>query len=522
LVFTVSPAGFLIATSSAPPGVSASTNTINAATVGVGPGNVCFQKGSGCSGYQLGFPIQSGINLNNAAGTWQSVEWNLLQYVKGAVGTWTSNSGCPGNLQTTTVTDATTGSSQPVCSLYVSTFRQMTISTPSNGASTGSSTVSGAWCDGLSQGQNSSSTVANSCENSSYKWANTDGVTLVMCSVNSDCPSYTDPKTSQTAYATSVFDVMQGTQVIGHAVGFKTPGNALVTFFVGGQGGPAGDGKGVVRYNMLNNSYSLMPTGQGIFSEQFAIMIRPPAEAATLPSVNKVVTQPQMKVVDSTYGCFGGTFAAGTTKGTGTFTPTYATTNCTSAPTKLTSSTALNVGMVLSGDSLLKGHGTVMVTAVTNNNGSYTYTISCAYGANTPEVCPSGQAADTSNSNYPNNFRAFGELVSLNTQHFTVTSVTGKAVTRSFDDTANGVDTVYLDTPYAGMSYRPYVAATTTPSASKFNESVSIRGDGWAIASGTATIRQQMGAACFPGTSGTGCATGTATTGRFFTVNTKY
>jgi len=97
-------------------------------------------------------------------------------------------------------------------------------------------------------------------------------------------------------------------------------------------------------------------------------------------------------------------------------------------------------------------------------------------------------------------------------------------ITRIFTDTpdAGQYDKVYLDFPYNGMSYRPYVAATNT--LSKMAESVSLRGSGWSFASGTLSLSQQLGDSCYAGQTGTSVpnCSGTSTTGRFFTVHSKF
>ena len=111
----------------------------------------------------------------------------------------------------------------------------------------------------------------------------------------------------------------------------------------------------------------------------------------------------------------------------------------------------------------------------------------------------------------------------------------GGSLSRTFSDYLDQglVDQVQLDTPYQGMAYRAYVAPSG--SVTKANDSVSVRGSGWSVSAGTATVAQQVGGLTVNGTSyATGCTmpgqvftppstcSGLSKTGKFFTVNLKY
>lgn len=108
------------------------------------------------------------------------------------------------------------------------------------------------------------------------------------------------------------------------------------------------------------------------------------------------------------------------------------------------------------------------------------------------------------------------EKIQAQDESYTVTVVTPKAantpanITRVYASgaaSAGASDVVYLDKPYVGMVFRPYVADSN---GKQFSEMSAIRGNGWAISGGTATLANQLQES-FP--------TGQ---GRFFSVNLKY
>ena len=101
-------------------------------------------------------------------------------------------------------------------------------------------------------------------------------------------------------------------------------------------------------------------------------------------------------------------------------------------------------------------------------------------------------------------------------EKYTVTAVNAAtttapaSVTRTWLDNVDygSVDTAYIDVPYKGMFYRPY---TTQTSGNNFNEITGIRGNGWSVYGGTATVSAQKSSSALP-----------STTGSYFGINIKY
>ena len=464
--FQVSRSGFIVATGCAPPDAAATSPTLAVA---------CTDNPlPGCSTFSLGFPVQSGVTLADGVGNWQSVEWNLNQY------TWGGSVPCQGAKLPASI-----------CALYVSFFRQFTVSAPLSGVAA----MNVYDCDGLYQMGNSASLCNSSPENA-------QPLTMVMCSVNNDCP--TTQAMGQTGVGNitinSVMDVMVNGVVNARALVFRAPNNDLIGFFVAAQGGPyAGDAAHSGNF------------GNHLFQEQFGVFYRP-ASAALSPPVGTVVRNPQWQMVDYNTGIVSATIS-GTTL---------------SAVNIGTSLNPLAAGQVLSGNSALVGGTTILSV-----NGDSTYTLGCK-DANGNALVDCRRV--------PGNGSSFGSIqatsqqVKEDTQVYTIgAGAGGGSLSRTFSDYLDQglVDQVQLDTPYQGMAYRAYVAPSG--SVTKANDSVSVRGSGWSVSAGTATVAQQVGGLTVNGTSyATGCTmpgqvftppstcSGLSKTGKFFTVNLKY
>ena len=504
--FEVSRSGFIVATSFAPPNASATT----ASMMPAGTSYDCFKPNSYCSGFSIGIPVQTGITLNDAVGNWQTVEWNLNKYThqttSGTTATNTSEYPCSAGLSS----GSPSATSDPnwTCSLYTSYFHKFVIAAPNNG----SSALGIYGCDGLYQGANTAKKCSSTLENSSV------ALTMVMCSVNNDCPtvSYVVNGTTVNSTLTSVMDVMAGTTVVGRGLAFRSTSNELIGMFVSGPGGPP----------TTDNAHSAFNNVQ--FQEQFGVFFRP-AGVAVAPLQDSVITRGQWTAVDWKSNIASADIS-GTTMKSVTLSP---------------NSNQLATGQVLMAPGLLKG---TTITAI--NNGVYTLlcgtSTECrttnAINNNPPTNNPLGNSnvlpSSTNNgfTTYKGNVMgAVSQQIKEQTQVYKVASVSNNVITRNFTNAidANGVDVVKLDTPYVGMTYRAYVASTSN--STNYNESVSIRGSGFAVSAGTATLAQQLGGIPTGGTIATGCTmpgqvytiatntcSGTTTTGRFFTINLNY
>ena len=484
--FQVSRSGFIVATSFAPPGPSAATATLASA----GTGSDCFKPGSYCSGFQLAFPVQSGVTVSDIKGTWQSAEWNLDQYTYNN-GSNVSNLPCQG-----------AKSSNATCSLYVSFARQFVINVPAL-SSTGSMQIND--CDGLGQTGVDCSTSESLVQ-----------PTLVMCSDNGngDCPtaSYVAGADTTTVTLKSVIDVIAGGSVVGRVLAYRAPNNDLIGFFVAGAGGPGNP-------DAAHDSF-----GHVQFQEQFGVILRP-AGSAIVGAAGSIVNNPQWIMTDWNSG-----ISQATISGT---TMSNVTLNLGTNP--------LTAGQVLYNNSGILGGTTI--SAVNGSGNSATYTLICG----TYTDCRT-TANVTGNVTSFRNFMAFSEQVKEDTQVYTLGQLSSNgpvSVNRSFSDTIdNGqIDTVYFDQPYLGMTHRPFVPASG--SVPSMNHSISLRGAGWSVSIGTATVAQQTGStvatnrlgpnltttitSCtMPGTvltwngSSYGCDNSLRNTGKFFTVNLKY
>ncbi len=484
--FQVSRSGFIVATSFAPPGPSAATATLASA----GTGSDCFKPGSYCSGFQLAFPVQSGVTVSDIKGTWQSAEWNLDQYTYNN-GSNVSNLPCQG-----------AKSSNATCSLYVSFARQFVINVPAL-SSTGSMQIND--CDGLGQTGVDCSTSESLVQ-----------PTLVMCSDNGtgDCPtaSYVAGADTTTVTLKSVIDVIAGGSVVGRVLAYRAPNNDLIGFFVAGAGGPGNP-------DAAHDSF-----GHVQFQEQFGVILRP-AGSAIVGAAGSIVNNPQWIMTDWNSG-----ISQATISGT---TMSNVTLNSDTNP--------LTAGQVLYNNSGILGGTTI--SAVNGSGNSVTYTLICG----TYTDCRT-TANVTGNVTSFRNFMAFSEQVKEDTQVYTLGQLSSNgpvSVNRSFSDTIdNGqIDTVYFDQPYLGMTHRPFVPASG--SVPSMNHSISLRGAGWSVSIGTATVAQQTGStvatnrlgpnltttitSCtMPGTvltwngSSYGCDNSLRNTGKFFTVNLKY
>ena len=493
--FEVSRSGFIVATSFAPPDASATT----ASMMPAGTSYDCFKPNSYCSGFSIGIPVQTGITLNDAVGNWQTVEWNLNKYTHQKTKTVnsvtvadnTSEHPCSAGLSS----GSPSATSDPdwTCSLYTSYFHKFVISAPNNG----SSALGIYGCDGLYQGANTAKKCSSTLENSSV------ALTMVMCSVNNDCPtvSYIVNGTTVNSTLTSVMDVMAGTTVVGRGLAFRSTSNELIGMFVSGPGGPP----------TTDNAHSAFNNVQ--FQEQFGVFFRP-AGAAVAPLQDSVITRGQWTAVD-----WKSNIATAKISGT----------SMTNVSLSNSNSNLLTTGQVLMSPGLRLG---TTITAI--NNGTYTLVCGTNTDCRTQTTNPN---VTTSNgiTNYANVISAVSQQIKEQTQIYKVSSVSNNVITRNFTNAidANGVDVVKLDTPYVGMTYRAYVASTSN--STNYNESVSIRGSGFAVSAGTATLAQQLGGIPTGGTIATGCTmpgqvysiannscSGTSTTGRFFTINLNY
>ena len=489
--FQVSRSGFIVATSFAPPGPSAATATLASA----GTGSDCFKPGSYCSGFQLAFPVQSGVTVSDIKGTWQSAEWNLDQY------TYNNGPNYNGGNNGSNLPCQGAKSSNATCSLYVSFARQFVINVPAL-SSTGSMQIND--CDGLGQTGVDCSTSESLVQ-----------PTLVMCSDNGtgDCPtaSYVSGANTTTVTLKSVIDVIAGGTVVGRVLAYRAPNNDLIGFFVAGAGGPGNP-------DVAHNSF-----GHVQFQEQFGVILRP-AGSAIVGAAGSIVNNPQWIMTDWNSG-----ISQATISGT---TMSNVTLNSGTNP--------LTAGQVLYNNSGILGGTTI--SAVNGSGNSATYTLICG----TYTDCRTADKV-TGNVTSFSNFMAFSEQVKEDTQVYTLGQLSSNgpvSVNRSFSDTIdNGqIDTVYFDQPYLGMTHRPFVPASG--SVPSMNHSISLRGAGWSVSIGTATVAQQTGStvatnglgpnsttitSCtMPGTvltwngSSYGCDNSLRNTGKFFTVNLKY
>jgi hypothetical protein len=316
--------------------------------------------------------------------------------------------------------------------------------------------------------------------------------------------------------------------VVGRTLAFRAPNNDLIGFFVAGQGG------------ISNNDVAHSGFGGQEFQEQFGVIFRPAKQVSDKPQNGSVVYQPQFVAADMPSSISGVTAKTGNS-----FTANL-----------VASSNLLTAGQTIFGgntngsyflDSTNSIGGTVIKTATCNtaaNPVSCSVTLSCPTTQNASNTeC---RTTNGQNSLSPtSSFGAFGFLIKENTQVYTTAlSSDSKSITRTFSDTIdNGqIDIVKFDTPYPGMTYRAYVPASG--SAVSLNESISIRGAGFSIAIGTATIAQQNGGRVTPPGSSQSIVTGCTmpgsvlvanssnssyscdstnrSTGKFFTVNLKY
>ena len=497
--FEVSRSGFIVATSFAPPDASATT----ASMMPAGTSNDCFKPNSYCSGFSIGIPVQTGITLNDAVGNWQTVEWNLNKYThqtttgSGATLKVATNSSSEYPCSAGLSSGSPTATSDPnnTCSLYTSYFHKFVIAAPSNG----SSALGIYGCDGLYQGASTARKCSTTLENSSV------ALTMVMCSVNNDCPtvSYIANGNTVNRTLTSVMDVMAGTTLVGRGLAFRTTSNELIGMFISGPGGPA----------TTDNAHSAFGNVQ--FQEQFGVFFRP-AGAAVAPLQDSVITRGQWTAVD-----WKSNIASATISGT----------TMTNVSLSNFNNNQVTTGQVLLAPGIKQG--TTIKSINTNNSttpSQYTYTLICG----TDMECRTDTYKNNNTTSF-SNLNAISQQIKEQTQVYKVSSVSNNVITRNFTNAidANGVDIVKLDTPYVGMTYRAYVASTSN--STNYNESVSIRGSGFAVSAGTATLAQQLGGIPTGGTIATGCTmpgqvytiatntcSGTTTTGRFFTINLNY
>ena len=507
--FQVSRSGFIVATSFDPPSATASSPSM----MTVGTGSDCFKPNSYCSGFQLGFPVQTGLTLNDMLGTWQSAEWNLdqYQYANSSGASNGSSTPCSGLKTSTSL-------SSSICSIYVSFARRFVVASQAPNV-----TMNIYDCDGLGQGgQTGTATCSSTKENSS-------NLIVKMCSANNDCPVVSFNGTSVTL--TSVVDVIYpatGT-VVSRSLSYRAPNNDLIGFFVSGQGGPA------------NNDGAHALFGGVEFQEQFGVIFRPSSD--TVPPTNgSTVNNPQWNVTD-----WGSGIQSATITGT-----TMSNVTLTAGANPLTAGQLLFGSATINGSPVSFFRAGTSIFSVNTNNGATTYTLTCGGVTDCrTDTTRTSYITGTLTSGAANigysNLMAFGFQVKEATQVYTVSNLTSSApysFTRTFSDTIDQgqIDQVILDRPYAGMSYRAYVSARgTSPS---MNESTSLRGAGFSISIGTATVAQQLGFTKAPGvgpnqsittgctmpgqvityssTSGYGCDSTGRSTGKFFTVNLKY
>lgn len=483
--FEVSRAGFIVATTFAPPASTATTATM----IPAGTGSDCFKPSSYCSIFQIGIPVQTGVTMDDAVGTWQSVEWNLNKFMHQTTSNNapTNSAEYPCKAGVSSGNPSATSDPNNTCTLYVNYFHKFVVDRPNNGVS-----ALGVYgCDGLYQGASDARKCATTLENPNAS------TTMVMCTINTnastDCPtvSYNDGTARQQSL-TSVMNVMAQGQVVGRALAFRAPSKDLIGIFIAGQGGPATSDVG--HSGVFGNVQ---------FQEQFGVIFRA-ASHAVPPLKDSVITRGQWTATD-----WKSDIASATISGTTMSGVTLSSGN----------SNALAIGQMLVGRGIRQG-----TTIAAINNGSYT--LVC--GANTD--CR-GNTATTSFTN----ISAANLQVKEQTQVYTVASVANGIVNRNFTDAinANAADVVKLDLPHVGMTYRAYVAATSnTPN---FNESVSLRGNGFAVSAGTATLSQQLGGIPSGGTLATACTmpgqtytvssntcAGQSTTGRFMSINLNY
>ena len=544
--FTVSSSGFVVATNIAP----AKSTASGPATAGLGNMPVCNSVGSNCSNMQMGFPLQSGITTDSAAGVWQSIQWNPIQYIN------PTNATCSGNL----IAGKVNGVNQDICNVYVSYFEQFNVNTDK--------TMTVTTCDGLGQGLINGST-ATSCANGTK----TSGLSLKLCSdvKSSDCPSYTDASGKNTTIK-GVMDVVDGNGVTqAQTLVFKAPNGDFIGVFIAGPGGPANvndinnysfagkDGRQYVNPQGDPTLGTFQPNvAGGVFTERFGVFVRS-ANRQVLPKVCS----------SSTTACY----ADQKLNASDSYVKGVAATFSTSAPNSINITDAYS-GML----NLVPG---LSLTAYSQSSKGWnfrkdTMISSCpaagcgkagAYGlfcgltaSGQTQTCILANGTGSYNGTSPkgtdannmgNSVNFMGESLSNYNETYAITSVTTGAATytpysltgaanasRYFTSTSNNgvagaTDKVYYDQPYLGMVYRPYVASVSTSGGTiaQSNESVSVRGVGWSISGSPLTLAQQLGTDCFSGQTGgtynaatyqsTGC-TGTTITGRFFTVKVPY
>lgn len=497
--FEISRAGFIVATTFAPPAATATSATMMPA----GTKADCFKPNSHCSIFQIGIPVQTGVTMNDAVGKWISVEWNLNKYKHWAMvqdpndSTKKVSNGseypCVAGVSSGNA-DVQGGDYANTCSLYMNYFHKFVVGKPN---SSGESSLGIYGCDGLYQGANADRKCSSTLETP----ANVS-TTMTMCTTgtntSTDCPkvSYNDGTARQQSL-TSVMNVMAQGQVVGRTLAFRAPNKDLIGIFIAGPGGPATSdvGHGGVFGNVQ-------------FQEQFGVIFRP-AGSSPAPAKDAVITRGQWSA--QTYR-------------TDVDTATISGTSMTDVlPDQTKSTSPLAVGQYLVGKGIMPG---TMIKAISNG----TYTLVCD-GSN---ECRSNTSTT-----------AFGPINATSlqikelTQVYKVTAVNKGAITRSFSSAIekDKVDVVLLDTPGPGLAYRAYVPATSTTSSS--NESVSLRGNGFAVSAGTATLAQQLGGVpagaavgskptqcTMPGavykSSDNSCNSDSATTGRFFSLNLNY
>lgn len=503
--FTVSRAGFLVATSFAPPASTVKIPTMRP----TGTGNECLTSDGYCSAFQIGIPVQSGIKMSELTGTWAQVSWNLSKFTHQT--TSTNNAGvtsvntsstsefpCLGssNGGGTSKANTSDGDDPFTCSQYVSYLEKAVVERPNNG--TAAVAIYG--CDGLYQGANNTRTcsTANQYPNKPLK--------MVMCSDRSDCPTanITVNGTPTTVTLRSVIDTVdEGSNiVISRSIAYRTPDNDLLTIGVGGVGGPT----------MSETAFNGF--GNQAFQERLVFSYKPNGLSIPFPAVGSVATKGQWIAMVWNSGIQSATISN------------------SGDVSQMTGVTLKSNSNYMTAGQRLVGHmnfgANTYITAVTGSGSTAVYTLS--------KQITAGPYS---------NFTAISQQVKEVTQLYTVTDVSGKAVTRRYsnasDSDANGngySDTVYLDTPVIGLIYRSpvFVATSVNP---VFSESISARGHGFAISIGTGTIRQQLGGipagkfavgCTMPGQTysipangnpdgSTSYCGGVGTTGKFFTIN---
>lgn len=502
----VSRAGFIVATTFAP----APSTATSATMMPVGADDACNKSTTSyCSIFVVGIPVQQGVTLDDAVGTWQSAEWNLNKFTYQATPNNVSNkSEYPCKAGISTGSPSATTDPDFTCILYVNYFHQFVISKPTGSGNSSSSDIAIYGCDGLYQGG------SGNCSTS--KETGTVTTTMKMCTTGTnaatDCPSVTYKNgntTSAPVYLTSVMnifaDIGGAPTVVGKTLAFRAPNKDLIGIFITGRGGPT----------VSDVGHSNAAFGGYQFQEQFGIILRP-ADKAVPPAQDSIIKRGQWKALN-----YRSDIASATLTNT----------QLTGIQLSSTNSNALTKGQFLVGPNVRPG------TMISNVNGT-----------TADLVCKNPDATYGCRNNGATNnawtWVAVSLQISEQTQVYKVSvdQTNKNKVTRSFTDTldANGIDVLYLDAPYLGMVYRPYVAATTTPSAPSFSESVSLRGNGFGVSAGTATLAQQLGGINYgtsqspdwvatpctmPGqtfTRLTKVCDGISTTGRFFAINLNY